>query len=691
MKRLLRSSIRQHLLAFSIAPILPVLVFGLVLVWWFADTESRRYERDARDAAQRIISAADRELTGVLATAQALAASESLTDGNYEAFYRRALVTLRSLSPDRFDIYAIVVRDRTGQQVVNTRLPWRAPLPQDANHQIDEEVIQTKRPFVQDLSVDPFSSEPVVYVRVPVLKENQATHVLSVALEPKLFAELLQAQSLPADWTVALIDRADRIIARSRQHETFVGKLATEDLRRNAVSDEGVWEGFTQEGFPVLAAYARSRLSGWKAAVGVQKETIQRPLKRSLWTIAALGLALISLSCLLALWLGRRIINPVQALADQARVLGTGAPVVRLGTGLREIDDVDRALSMASSELRQREACLRASEGRLRATQENAAVGIAEVDQEGRFVYVNEARCQLTGHTREELLGLHFTHANDGIELTADRELFERQAAGEFGVYTIEKRHIRKDGAEGWTRVSSSAVRDDHGRFLYAVRVVEDVTERKRAEERQKLLIDELNHRVKNTLATVQSLAWQSLRQGLPPEVARERFEARLLALSRAHNLLNESGWEAASLRKILKVELEPYGIESQRYVLAGPDVDLPPRVAVALGMAVHELATNAVKHGALSVPDGHVLVEWSAEVQDGGTALGITWREASGPRVELPTSTGFGTRMLKQIIQRELVGSLDMQYPAEGLICQISILVGETTGAADEAVGHRR
>ncbi|KLK89786.1 hypothetical protein AA309_29420 [Microvirga vignae] len=679
------------MLAFGIAPILPVLVFGLVLVWWFADAESGRYERDARDAAQRIISAADRELTGVLATARALAASESLVDGNYEAFYRRALVTLRSLSPERFDVYAIVVRDRTGQQVVNTRFPWGTPLPEGANLQIDEEVIQTRRPFIQDLFVGPVSDETVVYVHVPVLKDDQVTHVLSVALEPKRFAELLQAQSLPADWTAAIIDRADRIIARARLHETFVGKLATEDLRRNAVADEGVWEGVTQEGFPVLAAYARSKLSGWKAAVGVQKETIQRPLKRSLWTIATLGLALIGLSCLLALWLGRRIINPVQALADQARVLGTGAPVVPLETGLREIDDVDRALSTASSELRQREASLRASEGRLRATQENAAVGIAEVDQEGCFVYVNEARCQLTGHAREELLGLHFTHANDGIELTTDCELFQRQVAGELDVYTIEKRHTRKDGAKGWTRVFSSAVRDDLGRFLYAVRIVEDVTERKRAEERQKLLIDELNHRVKNTLATVQSLAWQSLRQGLPPEVARERFEARLLALSRAHNLLNESGWEAASLRKILKVELEPYGTELQRYVLEGPDVDLPPRVAVALGMAVHELATNAIKHGALSVPDGRVLVEWSAEAQDGGTALGITWRESGGPRVELPASTGFGTRMLKQIIQRELMGGLDMQYRAEGLIYQISILVGEAAGAEDKAMEHRR
>jgi PAS domain S-box-containing protein len=679
MKRLLRSSIRQHLLVFSIALMLPMLVFAAVIVWQFAKAESFRYEREARDAAQRIVAAVDRELTGVLATAQALAASAPLIDGNYEAFHQRALITLRSWSPERSEIYAIVVRDPTGQQVVNTRLPWGAPLPMGVNLQLDNEVIQTKRPSIQDLFVGPASGGTIVDVRVPVFKDDQVTHVLSVALEPRRFSELLQEQNLPADWTAALIDRADRIIARARQHEAFVGRLATDDLRENAVADEGIWQGFTQEEVPVLAAYARSTLSGWRAAVGVPSEVVQRPLKRSLWAIAALGLALITLSCLLALWFGRRITTPVHALAGQARALGAGAPVAPLDTGLREVDAVGRALATASSELRQREAFLRASESRLRATQENAAVGIVEVDRDGRFVYVNEARCRLTGHTREELLGLHITHANDGAERERDRELFARQVAGELEVYTIEKRHVRKDGAKGWTRVSSSAVRDTSGQFLYAVRIVEDITERKQAEERQKLLVDELNHRVKNTLATVQSLARQSLRQGLPPEIARERFEARLLALSRTHNLLNESGWEAASLRNIIRIELEPYGTESQRFHLMGPDMDLPPREAVVLGMAFHELATNAIRHGALSVPTGRVLVEWRREVQDSGTTLDITWLEVDGPSVEPPAFTGFGTRLLRQAIQRELAGSLDVQYRPEGLICHMHVPVRES------------
>ena len=244
---------------------------------------------------------------------------------------------------------------------------------------------------------------------------------------------------------------------------------------------------------------------------------------------------------------------------------------------------------------------MRRSEARLQATQNNAAVGIAEVDRDGRFVSVNEARCKLTGHTRDELIGQHFGHVTDPDVLDQDLDLFRRQVAGELDTYTTDSKFRRKDGSRGWARVTSTAVRDAAGAFLYAVRVVEDITERRQADRRQKLLIDELNHRVKNTLATVQSLAWQAARPGVPPQVAQARFQERLLALSRTHNLLNETHWEGASLRIILETELQPYATAASRIQLNGPELQLPPRQAVVLGMAFHELTTNAVKHGALS------------------------------------------------------------------------------------------
>ncbi len=538
-----RYTIRQCLMAFGAALVLPGLVFAAILLWRYADAERHHYEEEALGTAQRIMAAVDRELVGIQSAAQALATSSSLLEGNFEAFQSQAEMTLRSWARQGTDNYAVVVRDTMGQQVANTRLPWGSSLPKGANLPIDQQVIATKQPVIQDLFTGATAGRPIISIRVPVLKDGTVTHVLSMAVEPRRIAEILLAQNLPASWVATVIDRADRVVARSRQHETFVGKAAPDEFLKASREADGIWEGRNLEGTEVLGAYARSGASGWTTFVGVPAEIVQAPLRRSLWTLFGLGTGLIGLSLLLARSFGRRIAVPVRGLADQAQRLGRGEPVVSPPSGLAEVDQVTGALASASTELHVREAALRASEARLWATQNNAAVGIAEVDRDGRFMSVNEARCKLTGHTREELIGQHFGHVTDPEILVHDLALFAQQVAGGLDAYTTDSEFRRKDGSSGWARVTSTAVRDAGGTFLYAVRV-EDITERRQADRRQKLLIDELNHRVKNTLATVQSLAWQTARPDVPPQVAQERFQERLLALSRTHNLLNETHWE---------------------------------------------------------------------------------------------------------------------------------------------------
>jgi PAS domain S-box-containing protein len=469
-----------------------------------------------------------------------------------------------------------------------------------------------------------------------------------------------------------VIDRADRVVARTRRHDAFVGTRVPDDFLRAPREADGIWEGRNLERTDVLGAYARSGVSGWTTFVGVPADIVQAPLRQSLLTLLGLGVGLLLLSVLLARVFGRRIAIPVQGLVDQAQRVGRGEFLAVPDTGLVEIDRVSSALASASTELREREAALGRSEARLRATQDNAAVGIAEVGRDGCFISVNEARCRLTGHTREELIGLHFSHATDPAALGQDLDLFGRQVAGELAAYTTDSKFRRKDGSRGWARVTSTAVQDAAGAFLYAVRVVEDITERREADRRQRLLIDELNHRVKNTLATVQSLAWQSSRSGVPPQVAQERFQERLLALSRTHNLLNETHWEGASLGTILETELGPYMAAPSRVRLTGPEVQLPPKPAVVLGMAFHELATNAAKYGALSSAAGQVQVDWN--VEGDGALLTIVWRELSGPLIETKPTPGFGSRLLRQIITRELAGQLDIRFEREGVRCTMAV-----------------
>jgi two-component sensor histidine kinase len=191
------------------------------------------------------------------------------------------------------------------------------------------------------------------------------------------------------------------------------------------------------------------------------------------------------------------------------------------------------------------------------------------------------------------------------------------------------------------------------------------MVEMREHEARQKLLLDELNHRVKNTLASVQSVASQTLNEAKGMDEARELFIERLMALSSTHNLLVERQWESARLRELVDATLNPYG---RPYAYTGPDVRLDANHAVTLGMALHELATNAVKHGAWR-GKGRIDVE---VVETGGAELWIVWRETGGPLTGEPARRGFGSRLLESGVAREFGGSVGLEYARGGLICTI-------------------
>ena len=191
-----------------------------------------------------------------------------------------------------------------------------------------------------------------------------------------------------------------------------------------------------------------------------------------------------------------------------------------------------------------------------------------------------------------------------------------------------------------------------------------DMTEQVQADDRHRLLLDELNHRVKNTLATVQAIAQQTLRGATTPETFAIAFEARLLALSHTHDALTDSQWAGADLRQILMTELGPYG--SERIGMEGPDVHLPARVALSLGLVFHELATNAAKYGALST-GGQLSLDWS--LSEDGQALRFSWRETGGPPTRRPERKGFGSRLIERSITSELRGTIVTDYDPAGLI----------------------
>jgi two-component sensor histidine kinase len=211
-----------------------------------------------------------------------------------------------------------------------------------------------------------------------------------------------------------------------------------------------------------------------------------------------------------------------------------------------------------------------------------------------------------------------------------------------------------------------------------------------RAEAHRELLINELNHRVKNTLATVQSIAARTFRLSSGDADAQRAFEARLIALSGAHNVLSEDKWQSAALREMVRRVLEPYTLKAGgRLRLAGPDLKLRPRTALTLAMVLHELAINAAKYGALAVPEGRIAIEWAVLGENDARQLRLTWRETGGPPVQPPGRKGFGSVLIERSVKQELDGTAELQFDPSGLTCilQMPLAAAQGTDGADDAL----
>ena len=357
------------------------------------------------------------------------------------------------------------------------------------------------------------------------------------------------------------------------------------------------------------------------------------------------------------------------ALKGRAQYGPTGKPLGMIGV----IQDI--------TERKAAEQSIRDSEARYRALFEQAAVGVMHADLDGRWTLVNRRLAEILGYdSPEELIGKNYadvTHPDDRAEGQA---LLKTLDTGQVPYVQRDKRYLRKDGSCVWVNVTVSVVRDAaSGAARHRVAVVQDITEPRRAQERQTLLMNELNHRVKNTLAAVQAIVAQGLRGAGVREEVREGIESRLIALSRSHDLLTRERWQTASLADLVGLALQPYRSgagQAPRYRLEGPEVRLPPNPVLALGMALHELATNAAKYGALSKEGGQVEVSWSLTPAAAGQRLKLHWRECGGPPVEPPQRKGFGSRLLERGLAHELDGAVRLDYLPQGLVCEIEIPV---------------
>ncbi|MFD0937697.1 HWE histidine kinase domain-containing protein, partial [Methylobacterium trifolii] len=575
-------STQVYLVALVVALIGPGLLFTAILLMRYASAERARFEQDARENVRGIALSLDRDTAGLVSVLQTLATSPRLRDGDFDAFDAQARLVREAIDLD------IMLRRIDGQEVVNTGVKRGAPLPTMAMPFDAEIAGGTQRATVSGYIPGPTPGQASYAIAVPVQVEGAVAYILSFSA-PLARLQGILGREVIEGWTTGISDRNGLVIARLPDPAAVLGRQRLATLRQIQTDTPGVWEGKDRQLRPVVVVEARSRLTGWTVGASIPQTLVDARLRRWVWAFSGFGLLVLATSSVLAVNLWSRVSRPLRQLAASGPALSRGEAIPRVASPVHEIQRLAEVLSDASLRLRTREA------ERDKALAETKRGLSALSESEARFRHMADsapALIWMTDETAEiSFANLHFDHvfgmpasalAGEGwhrIIYPEDFDAFSSAFADAFAArlpFRMEVRVLDRDRAVRWLRCEGVPRLDDSGAFLGYTGCNVDITDAKLAEEHLLLLIHELNHRVKNTLATVQSIASQSLRrlEGTEADSARDAFEARLLALARVHDVLTRESWEGAEIGTVVADAIRP--LESgegrrSRFGVAGP------------------------------------------------------------------------------------------------------------------------
>ncbi|WP_043341973.1 PAS domain S-box protein [Belnapia moabensis] len=664
-----------HLVSLVLASLLPALTIGGAAAWHLAESYSRSFEARLQDTARALALYLDGEIEHQVAAVVALAASPTLERDDLAAFGPWARRVGEALGG------WVIVNDAAPghRQLLNTNLPEGALLPPpsppgEGAWDVIRRAVETGQPAVSDLFVGRASGRAVVAIAAPVLRQGQITRVVVLGIDPARLSGKLQAKGPSGDAFVSVADRQGRIVARSRDHERFLGTVPRSRSVPDTERSRGVFKAQSVYGDTALfSAQPIPAAAGWTLVVAEPYARYRASWFGPVAALVASAAAAVAIGLAVAGVLARRILRPVNALVlrADARAAGRdgGGPTPPASVAEFEV------LRVASERA---EAALAAREAEFRAIFETAATGVVEVDaRTRRYIRVNRRFCEIAGRSKEELVG---GLGPDDLCHPADRErVAANLAIAGNGEVEQECRLLRPDGTVIWVRASASiSVRDADGKPLRAVSVLQDITERRRAEEARTLLTREVDHRAKNALAVVQAAVRLTPRADAAAYA--RSIEGRVGNLARAHTLLANAQWSGADLGALARAELDAFVStrgdavgDLPRVELDGPPVTLAPGAAQGLAMTLHELATNATKHGALSVAGGHVRLSWTVDRE--ADLLRLRWAESGGPHVGGPPSVrGFGSRVVESTLRRQLGGTLRPAWHADGLVLEADL-----------------
>ena len=531
-------------------------------------------------------------------------------------------------------------------------------------------------PVVGDFTVSHVAGKPILPVAL-AMRDPRGTEigVVAAGIDLEWLSRHLGERSLQDGDSVTIADRNGTILARAPLPERFVGTRIPEAFRHLVTAPApGAIEVESQDGTRRMLGYipaGSAPAGGLYVSAGIAAEQAFEAINRA----TERGVALIGLGLVLALataWImGRHFfLHPMTLLLAAADRWRTGDFTGRVGLrGSDEFAELGHAFDRMAGALAAHEAerdralgSARESEARLRAVVESLPFEFWVIDREGRYVLQNPASRSAWG----ERIGRLPDETDTPPELLPSwLENNRRALAGQ--VVRTEQHWTQAGETRHVEKIIAPILSGE--RVSGAVGINIDVTERYEAAERQRLLVAELNHRVRNMLATISAIVRLTLTGDRPLAEARDTLRDRLDALASTYDLLTENQWRGAALARIAANELRPYGGRAR---VRGADVTLSPQAAQTMGMILHELATNAAKHGAFATDEGRVELDFTVGPSAAGDMLELAWTESSGPAVTAPERRGFGRSVLEEAAARQLKANVEIAFRPTGLVYRL-------------------
>jgi two-component sensor histidine kinase len=684
-------SIRTAMLILTVGSGIVAIATALVVGWLSYREYRDRIGSDLIAASRAIMVSVDGELDQAIAFVDGLSTSPNFVKGDFAALQVQARDALAPYG------YVLILKSADGEQeYINTHRPPRSVGGVRVSGRLQPGSAHSA--YLRRVEDRWFAM-----VDVPIEDQSgQRVYTMVVGVPNDEFQEVLTAQHLPPNWSPVILDKDWVIVARGRNPEKFVGQKGAGEEFRNAPTNQ-IHEVRGLEGVPSLAAHSHSSSYGWTTAVATSETNIFEMALRPALLAAIGGFLASGLLIVLAAFLSTYLAGAIRKLANSVQGFPESTLKQTPTFRLRELSLVARALNQAA-------VTVHAELENMRRLNELSTLLMREENKSGTcYDEITRTAVAISGADKgylqlfDETLGSLRIVAQQGFQERFLKffESVDDHVAALGGTAMATNEQIIVDDVltskifvaqpaqkvlleAGVRALISTPLRSSKGNLLGVIsthfshtghpserqlrltnilaRQAADYLERKHSDQVQQIILHELQHRSNNLLAVIQSIAQRSL----AGDQSKKTFEARLQALARANRALLRSNWGGVDLNQLVRTELEAF---SKHASISGVSVLLSPQQAQNFTLALHELATNSVKHGALSKATGKVEASWTIEADQSGSILKFRWKESGGPPVSPPTRQGFGTQLLRGIFS-----DVTLEYAVEGLRCEIEV-----------------